>query len=293
MNSGKRSIKVILSAVSVLGCIGVCAWFLYFNGNFDRALLSGTADAGNKTNIWAQPMSGGSKVITTTTQTNKEITTTAQDKTQLKPDEQNVDWHYIDPDSERAVKILLSQNAPGPNSFATLPLPAQYQPGQYNPLGPASISLATFQYFLKQGNSPALSEAATMYNACIKLYCDPAVALAFFQHESSMGRAGAAVENKSLGNIRCIEGSPCRAAAGNGSFKVYSTWTDGITDWAILIRETYATKWKLFSLEQILPRYAPSSDNNDPNGYINTVKRLVDKYRSFDKQRLLTPTPNN
>jgi hypothetical protein len=266
---------------------------LYLNGNFDRVLLSGNADAGNKVNVWAQPMSGGAKITSSaTTQSAKDASATVQalDKTQLKPDEQTVDWHYIDPDSERAVKILLSQNAPGSNAFTTLPLPAQFQPGQYNPLGPTSISLATFQYFLKQGDSPALSEAATMYNACIKLYCDPAVALAFFQHESSMGRAGAAAENKSFGNILGVAGSPCRAAAGNGSFKVYPSWTDGIIDWAILMRETYAINWKLFSLEQILPRYAPSSDNNDPNGYINTVKKLVDKYRSFDKQRPLTTT---
>ncbi len=154
-------------------------------------------------------------------------------------------------------------------------------PGPYNPIAPPTISLATFAHFLQASQSPAWPEAATLYAVCLRDFCDPAVALAFFEHESSMGKYGAASTNRSFGNIRCTAGSRCTETAGNGSFKLYSNWTEGLMDWVALLRDSYGAKYNLYSLEQIIPRYAPSADNNDPQGYINTVKRLVDKYRSY------------
>ncbi len=153
--------------------------------------------------------------------------------------------------------------------------------GQYNPIGPPSISLATFAHFLQVNNSPAYPEAASMYENCLKLSCDPAVALAFFNHESSMGRAGAAVGHKSFGNIRCTPGWPCDYSGGGGGFKIYNNWTEGLIDWAILLKDVYAAKFQLYSLEQIIPVYAPAEDHNQPVVYINTVKSLVDQYRAY------------
>ena len=153
--------------------------------------------------------------------------------------------------------------------------------GQYNPIGPPSISLATFAHFLQVNNSPAFPEAASMYQNCLKLSCDPAVALAFFNHESSMGRAGAAVGHKSFGNIRCTPGWPCDYSGGGGGFKIYNNWTEGLIDWAILLKDVYAARFQLYTLEQIIPVYAPAEDHNQPIVYINTVKSLVDQYRAY------------
>ena len=65
-----------------------------------------------------------------------------------------------------------------------------------------------------------------------------------------------------------------------GGFKIYNTWTEGLIDWANLL-EVYATKFKLYTLEQIIPVYAPAADNNVPTLYISTVKSLVDRYRAY------------
>lgn len=155
--------------------------------------------------------------------------------------------------------------------------------GYYNPLGPATISKEVFREFIAQMGSPALPEADTMYAACIEEGCDPALALAFFEHESSGGKAGVAVYTRSIGNIRCSAGYECYQTGGNGSFRRYPSWTVGVRDWAKLLR-FYRDSWKLSTLEQIIPRYAPNADNNNEAAYIAAVKSRVDKLRLRQKQ---------
>lgn len=199
------------------------------------------------------------------------------------------DWEKAQAISNEYARMLASNEISGPGIIEKQPTKAvpvvsynlSVGAGQFNPIGPPTISLATFSHFLQEKNSPAYPEAVAMYENCLKLSCDPAVALAFFNHESSMGTQGAAVANKSFGNIRCTAGSPCNYSGGNGGFKIYANWTEGLIDWAILLREVYANKFKLYTLEQIIPVYAPAADNNSPIDYINTVKSLVDQYRAY------------
>jgi hypothetical protein len=197
------------------------------------------------------------------------------------------DWDKAQLITNEYARMLASNEIPGPAVVEAQPsrsavavVTVRAGTGQYNPIGPPTISLDTFAYFLKKNNSPAYPEAASMYQNCIKLSCDPAVALAFFNHESSMGTMGAAVANKSFGNIRCTAGWPCDNSGGGG-FKIYSTWTEGLIDWAILLKDVYAAKFQLYTLEQIIPVYAPAEDHNQPVVYINTVKSLVDQYRAY------------
>jgi murein DD-endopeptidase MepM/ murein hydrolase activator NlpD len=150
--------------------------------------------------------------------------------------------------------------------------------GGYNPLGPVSISRVTFKQFLQEMNSPALPEADAMYQSCIEEGCDPAVVLAFFEHESSGGNQGVAVFTKSIGNIRCTTGYACYDTAGNGSFRKYNTWADGVRDWARLLK-MYKDDWKRVTLEDIIPKYAPQADNNNEAAYISAVKKRVDNLR--------------
>jgi hypothetical protein len=199
------------------------------------------------------------------------------------------DWAKAQAISNEYARMLAANEISGPGIIEQQPTKAapdvsynlSVVAGHYNPIGPPTISLATYTHFLQEKNSPAYPEAVAMYENCLKLTCDPAVALAFFNHESSMGTQGAAVANKSFGNIRCTAGSPCNYSGGNGGFKIYANWTEGLIDWAILLREVYANKFKLYSLEQIIPVYAPAADNNSPINYINTVKSLVDQYRAY------------
>ncbi len=199
------------------------------------------------------------------------------------------DWEKAQAITNEYARMLAAKEISGPGIIEMQPTKAvpdvtynlSMGAGQYSPIGPPTISLATFTHFLQEKNSPAYPEAVPMYENCLKLSCDPAVALAFFNHESSMGTQGAAVANKSFGNIRCTAGSPCNYSGGNGGFKIYANWTEGLIDWAILLREVYANKFKLYTLEQIIPVYAPAADNNSPIDYINTVKSLVNQYRAY------------
>lgn len=197
------------------------------------------------------------------------------------------DWDKAQLITNEYSRMLASNEIPGPAVVEAQPsksavpvVTVRAGVGMYNPIGPPSISLETFAHFLQVNNSPAYPEAASMYQNCIKLSCDPAVALAFFNHESSMGRMGAANANKSFGNIRCTAGWPCDNSGGGG-FKIYNNWTEGLIDWAILLKDVYAAKFQLYTLEQIIPVYAPAEDHNQPVVYINTVKSLVDQYRAY------------
>jgi hypothetical protein len=157
-------------------------------------------------------------------------------------------------------------------------VPVVVNPGGYNPLGPVSISRATFKAFLQEMNSPALPEADNMYSACVQNNCDPAVLVAFFEHESSGGRQGVAAITKSIGNIRCTTGYTCYTTDGNGSFRQYASWTEGAKDWVQLLT-MYKNDWKLLTLEEIIPHYAPQADHNDEASYIAAVKGRVDDLR--------------
>jgi hypothetical protein len=158
--------------------------------------------------------------------------------------------------------------------------------GNYNPIAPPSISFQVFRDFLRETDSPAYPEAENMYRACLSEGCDPALALAFFEHESSMGKMGVAVQTKSIGNIRCTPNYSCYTTEGNGSFRKYNSWAESVTDWAKLLK-FYRDERKLITIDEIIPVYAPAADKNNPNAYIEGVKNRVDQLRA--KELALKP----
>jgi len=147
-------------------------------------------------------------------------------------------------------------------------------------LGGPTITPAKINTILQQYNSPAAGIGQTLYDLGLRYGIDPAYALAFFIHESSAGTQGVAVNTKSIGNIRCTSGYDCYQASGNGSFRRYASWEAGAEDWYKLIKELYVGKWNLTTLEQIIPVYAPSADQNNPAAYIQQVVKLVNDWRS-------------
>lgn len=176
------------------------------------------------------------------------------------------------------------------NGYADVPIVSN--PGSYSPIGPVSISRPVFKQFLQDMNSPALPEADSMYAACVQNHCDPAVLASFFEHESSGGTQGVAAITKSVGNIRCSPGYDCYTTDGNGSFRKYATWTDGVKDWVQLLT-SYKNNWGLVTLDEIIPRYAPQSDNNDEAAYIASVKARVDDLRAREAKLLATQSSAN
>lgn len=154
--------------------------------------------------------------------------------------------------------------------------PSAYVPsGPYAITGKPTVSAKFIDKVLKTYHSPAAGKGQKLYNLGVKYDIDPVYALAFFMHESSFGKAGVATVTHSLGNIRVTPGY-----ADYEGYRKYSSWEAGFEDWYKLMREQYVDQWHLGNVDDIIPRYAPSSDNNDEAAYIASIKQAVDTWRS-------------
>lgn len=144
----------------------------------------------------------------------------------------------------------------------------------YSVQGEPTIDAKQINRVLAYYGSPAQNKGQALYDYGVQYGIDPAYALAFFMHESTFGTRGIATVTHSLGNIR--------ATAGYESYKgyrMYSSWEAGFEDWYKLIKEQYMGEWRLYTVDQIIPVYAPAEDNNDEGAYIQSVKRAVDTWR--------------
>ena len=148
------------------------------------------------------------------------------------------------------------------------------QPQAYTVVGKPSIRADFINRVLDYYHSPARGKGQALYDYGVKYGIDPAYALAFFMHESSFGTTGVATVTRSLGNIRVSEGYK-----NYDGYRLYHTWEEGFEDWYKLIADQYVEQWRLTTVDQIVPVYAPSSDNNDVAAYIQAVKSAVDRWR--------------
>ena len=150
--------------------------------------------------------------------------------------------------------------------------------GSYGPgiavTGSPSMSAAQVDKVLCDNKSPACGTGYTLYTYGTQYGIDPAFALAVFSHESSFGKAGIAVQTRSLGNIRCSDGYACI-----GGFRSYPSWQAGYSDFYKLISTEYIARG-LTTPETIMPRYAPAADNNDPVAYATAVEASMKDWRA-------------
>jgi len=140
--------------------------------------------------------------------------------------------------------------------------------------GKPTIDAAFINRVLSSANSPADGTGEALYNDGVQYGINPAYALAFFKHESNFGTTGVARYTLSLGNIKCTSGYSCI-----DGFRAYSSWAAGYQDWYKLISTLYINQWHLVTLEKIIPVYAPSSDGNSPQDYINAVESDVQRWQ--------------
>jgi hypothetical protein len=144
----------------------------------------------------------------------------------------------------------------------------------YTVVGQPSISANFINQVLAWYGSPAAGKGQTLYDDGVKYGIDPVYALAFFMRESSFGTTGVATITHSLGNIRATAGY-----AQYDGYRKYRSWEEGFEDWYELIAQQYVAQWRLSTVDQIVPVYAPGSDNNDVSAYIASVKQAVDAWR--------------
>ncbi len=146
-------------------------------------------------------------------------------------------------------------------------------------LGPPTVSAAFVNQVLAAYHSPAEGLSQVLYDDGIESGIDPVYALAFFRHESSFGTTGEARKTLSLGNERCLPDRPC-VDQDQGGYAQMESWQDGFGHWYALILHLYVEEWHLTTVEQIVPKYAPSSDGNDVAAYIAAIEQAVTAWRA-------------
>ena len=145
----------------------------------------------------------------------------------------------------------------------------------YSVVGAPTISAARIDSILCKAGSPACHTGQALYDLGVQYGIDPAFALAFFHHESSYGLYGVARTHLSLGNLRCENGYSCP-----DGYAAFISWEQGYRAWYILISGPLYVKDGLSTVAAIIPRYAPSADNNNESAYIQSVQQDVANYRS-------------
>lgn len=164
---------------------------------------------------------------------------------------------------------------------------------------PHSISREKFIEVLRGIRSPAAAEAAALADIPDRYGIDRGIALAFFVHESSAGKAGIVRDygTRNWGNLRRLQ-QPGRGVVidtRGGKFAKYVSWCAGLEDWCELMVHVYGERWQLTTLGEILRKYAPKADQNDPEAYARKVVKHIQVWQSEMKksgaQRAPDPAP--
>jgi hypothetical protein len=164
-------------------------------------------------------------------------------------------------------------NSPVPASLS-LAVPGSSSSSASGVRGRPSVTVDVLNRVLSAYHSPAVGLGQALYDDGLDYSIDPVFALAFFMHESSFGTAGVATVTHSLGNIRCTPGYSCYEG-----YRWYARWQDGALDWYRLLATEYVPRG-LVTVETIVPVYAPSSDHNNVDCYIASVKAAVATWRA-------------
>ena len=138
-------------------------------------------------------------------------------------------------------------------------------------VAPPRMTPLRFVRVLTEAHSPAASVASACYGIACDYQLDPAIALAFFKHESRYGNDGVAARTRNWGNLRKSQGNAAKTLNG---WAWYDRWEHGLIDWCILIRDRYVGRG-LTTVDLAIPVYAPSSDRNKPDRYIAAVYAAV------------------
>ena len=152
--------------------------------------------------------------------------------------------------------------------------------GSYSVVGKPSLTPQFIDQVLGAYKSPASGMGQDLYDSAMACGIDPAFELAFFLHESTLGKNGEAAKTLSLGNLRCISGYPCVDQQNGGGYAKFETWREGFQVWARLIFNLYVAQWKFSTIDAIIPTYAPPSDGNDDGAYISSLKHAIDTWHS-------------
>jgi hypothetical protein len=159
--------------------------------------------------------------------------------------------------------------------------PAQPSSTGNSVIGGPSLSASFINQVLTNAGSPASGTGDTFYSNSVKYQIDDVYALAFYRHESSYGLYGEANSSLSIGNLRCVyKGYEDLGPWCPDGYTHWPSWQAGIEAWYRLIRNVYVDSWHCSTVEQIIPHYAPTADNNNESAYIASVESSVSAWRA-------------
>lgn len=155
---------------------------------------------------------------------------------------------------------------------------------------------AAFLAVLRGAGSPVGDgEARAVYSYCLSRGFSPAALLAWFNHESGMGKNGWAVKTKSWGNTRppsfgvpddsvydqdgggLFPPMPSKRPAGRRYLSRYLTWADGGVSTVARFFDHAPYQGKN-TVREIVPTWAPSSDGNNVENYITKVLADIERW---------------
>lgn len=161
-------------------------------------------------------------------------------------------------------------------------------------VGP-DMSEADFLAVLRAASSPvSAGEARAVYSYCLARSVSPAWTLAVFHHESGYGRAGTATETCSWGNTRRPSfGVPDIGivAGRSGYFSKYANWADGGVSTVARICDYTAYYGNAYTVREITPIWAPSTDGNNTENYIRAVLADIEKWVQPQEPSVDVPKP--
>lgn len=143
------------------------------------------------------------------------------------------------------------------------------------------IDLDTFDRILREAQSPALSSAHAVWNYCKRRGVSPAFLLAMFKIESKFGTQGTATQTRSWGNTRLpnFGGVPDMGTVPgrSGVFPVFANWADGGISTASRFLD-HAPYHGKTTVREIIPIWAPPTDQNDTEAYIAAVLASIESW---------------
>ncbi|NJO05526.1 MAG: glucosaminidase domain-containing protein [Chloroflexaceae bacterium] len=195
-------------------------------------------------------------------------------------------------DREHPVPATTAADTAAPVAAAPVAAPLA-QNGSPTMVSPPRISRELFARLLWDGiggggTSPAAPHADELYDIIVGYGLDPAIALAFFAQESQFCTTGMCIsyDMKNWGGQRAAV-NPNRVTGvvynSTGPFVIFASWQEGMRDWCELILYRYVNRG-LVTVADVIPVYAPASDGNDEQVYIDNVHRRVAAWQGRDPE---------
>lgn len=161
---------------------------------------------------------------------------------------------------------------------------------------PGDIDRARFISVQLDAGSPASSSAGESYDALRRLNVSIAFLLAVFHHESTYATNPNAIvvkyQTNNPGNCRSSRtGDYPIVSTPRGPFVDYPTWLAGWRDLSYRLTDpTYVyVQENRRTIRRIIERFAPPTDNNDPDAYVNAVVSDMNRWIASESMSAQVP----